>query len=537
MAQISRLKDTEISNGNLINADDLDTEFNQLVSESNGQDTRLTNIEINNQTLGGLKTFSGGIATDTIAERTANAGVTVDGLLIKDRTIDLGSIGAVVSAVDTATERITTSTAHGLITPNAIRFETTNTLPAPLAINTTYFIGFVSATEINVYPTEADALASTNIINLTTTGTGTHTIISDPTSPLDGQIWFDPASNRFRGKRRGVAAESILPFTTTPQPFQATRPPVWVSVSTFTIAAIDCTDSTGASRMTKTGSTTVDVATIGLNGLARSTANLPGTMSYTNASNAVTGSGTSFLTTFVAGDTIWDQTNSVVVGVVGSITNDTSLTLAANFSGTSRTGVNYRRGARALNSWWYPYVISDGTTPGIILSNRNVAGGASLVDLPTSYTLSRQLPFGIRLNGTGSGEIINFVVGPGWPTRPTIVYHATATIANTGPAYVVGALNALSAGSATSYTAVSLASLVPAVARLVDLQWINNGGSFSKIRATGGTNERAYGTGAGALGFGVLTNMITNSSQSVDYLVNTASLYLDVLGYTVTEVA
>jgi hypothetical protein len=57
-AQISRLKDPEISNGNSINASDLGVEFNQLVNESNSQDTRLNTIEGSNQTLSGVKMFA-----------------------------------------------------------------------------------------------------------------------------------------------------------------------------------------------------------------------------------------------------------------------------------------------------------------------------------------------------------------------------------------------------------------------------------------------------------------------------------------------
>jgi len=40
------------------------------------------------QTFAGLKTFNGGIATDTVAEKTVNAGVTVDGVLLKDGLTD-----------------------------------------------------------------------------------------------------------------------------------------------------------------------------------------------------------------------------------------------------------------------------------------------------------------------------------------------------------------------------------------------------------------------------------------------------------------
>ena len=91
MTQISRLKDAEITNGNLINADDLDAEFNQLVNESNAQDTRLGNIENNNVTLGGVKTFTSAPKTNQLDERTADNGVSVDGVLLKDGTLKTSS--------------------------------------------------------------------------------------------------------------------------------------------------------------------------------------------------------------------------------------------------------------------------------------------------------------------------------------------------------------------------------------------------------------------------------------------------------------
>jgi len=59
MTQISRLRNAEIANGNLINADDIAVELNQLVSESNSQDTRLTGIESGNMSISGNKTLSG----------------------------------------------------------------------------------------------------------------------------------------------------------------------------------------------------------------------------------------------------------------------------------------------------------------------------------------------------------------------------------------------------------------------------------------------------------------------------------------------
>lgn len=87
MAQIARLKDAEISNGNIINADDLDSEFNQLVSESNGQDTRLTTIESGAFNKSGVMTFLTTPKTDAISEVTAGVGVTIDGVVCKDSMV------------------------------------------------------------------------------------------------------------------------------------------------------------------------------------------------------------------------------------------------------------------------------------------------------------------------------------------------------------------------------------------------------------------------------------------------------------------
>lgn len=72
MAQIARQKDAEISNGNIINADNLDTEFNSLVSESNSQDTRLTTIESGTFNKSGVMSFLNTPKTDTIAPLTTN---------------------------------------------------------------------------------------------------------------------------------------------------------------------------------------------------------------------------------------------------------------------------------------------------------------------------------------------------------------------------------------------------------------------------------------------------------------------------------
>ncbi len=91
MSQLSRLKDSEISNGNLIDADDLDSEFNQLVSESNDQDDRLTDLESNPMTINGVKTFSSAPKLDALEERTADNGVDIDGVALRDSSVKIAT--------------------------------------------------------------------------------------------------------------------------------------------------------------------------------------------------------------------------------------------------------------------------------------------------------------------------------------------------------------------------------------------------------------------------------------------------------------
>lgn len=85
MSQINQLYPNDFdANVDLADGSKVKAEIVQLVSESNAQDTRLTAIESGTLTISGAKTFSGTLKSDTLDERTAASGVTVDGLLIKD---------------------------------------------------------------------------------------------------------------------------------------------------------------------------------------------------------------------------------------------------------------------------------------------------------------------------------------------------------------------------------------------------------------------------------------------------------------------
>lgn len=90
MAQISRLRSLEISNGNLIDADDLDAELDQLVSTTNGKPEI---AEANTFTAANTFSHTSGVTTDKITERTTGNGVSVDGCLVKNGYITAKGTG------------------------------------------------------------------------------------------------------------------------------------------------------------------------------------------------------------------------------------------------------------------------------------------------------------------------------------------------------------------------------------------------------------------------------------------------------------
>jgi hypothetical protein len=116
MSQISRLKDAEISNGNLINADDIDAELNQLVSECNSQDTRLTSLESGAMTIAGVKTFTSAPKMDQIDERTAAAGVTIDSVRCKDGLVLVSGTPTTGGEIGYASNRLTFHNGTSVVT-------------------------------------------------------------------------------------------------------------------------------------------------------------------------------------------------------------------------------------------------------------------------------------------------------------------------------------------------------------------------------------------------------------------------------------
>jgi hypothetical protein len=75
-----------------------------------------------------------------------------------------------ISSVDTATEKMT-SNSHGFLDGMVVRFTTTGTLPSPLATGTDYFVVGATTNDFQVSTTYGGSA-----VNLTTTGSGTHTV-------------------------------------------------------------------------------------------------------------------------------------------------------------------------------------------------------------------------------------------------------------------------------------------------------------------------------------------------------------------------
>ena len=104
---------------------------------------------------------------------------------------------ALTGTVDSSTDIWSTST-HGWNTAQPIRFTTTGALPTSspqIRKGRIYFAARASSTTFKVYPTAADAVAATNAIDFSDTGSGTHTVQGSTSYTFTaGVSGFSPAS-------------------------------------------------------------------------------------------------------------------------------------------------------------------------------------------------------------------------------------------------------------------------------------------------------------------------------------------------------
>lgn len=138
---------------------------------------------------------------------------------------------------------------------------------------------------------------------------------------------------------------------------------------------------------------TIDIATVGANGMSQS-ANQTGTITVSSGASTVTGTGTSFTTIFNVGDVITTaggQSRRITI-----IASNTSLTVESNWS-SNETGVTFKRGGRSPSTEYYLHASENGNIARYFLSTR-----LTNPDLATGYTRFRHTDWIIPLDSSSN---------------------------------------------------------------------------------------------------------------------------------------
>ena len=126
-----------------------------------------------------------------------------------------GNGASQLSSIDTGTEIITTQSAHGYKTGEAITIFTPGTAPGGLtAGSTTYYVRSIGSNTFTLHPSEADATNNTNISNITSSGSGDVYFLG--TSPTGATVTIakdtqkiktaiDDLVNQYNSIQKGIA--------------------------------------------------------------------------------------------------------------------------------------------------------------------------------------------------------------------------------------------------------------------------------------------------------------------------------------------
>ena len=99
--------------------------------------------------------------------------------------------------VDTGTNVVTTGSAHSYTNGDGVSvLSVGGSLPAPLVATSPYFARSTGGSTLTLHPTKADAVANTNVIDITTAGSGTLTISNNRT-PQGCWDWCNDATAGF----------------------------------------------------------------------------------------------------------------------------------------------------------------------------------------------------------------------------------------------------------------------------------------------------------------------------------------------------
>ena len=128
------------------------------------------------------------------------------------RWADYGS-GTVNFTTDFGVDEQLDATAHGMETGEPFQVTTSSALPGGLAIDTTYYCKRLTANTLTAHASSAGAVAGTGTVDITSDGTGTHTIQMVRSWALPGLITALSPSAPVDGK---LAATATFKVSTTP---------------------------------------------------------------------------------------------------------------------------------------------------------------------------------------------------------------------------------------------------------------------------------------------------------------------------------
>jgi hypothetical protein len=319
--------------------------------------------------------------------------------------------------------------------------------------------------------------------------------------------------------------------------YHGTAVPVWESATTFSVAWIAERDHTNTTNLVKMSSTTVDLNISGANGILTSSTSLPGTVSTPGSGSAqkwtVYGTGTSFLSTFVVGDVI--RINGDIASIV-SIASNTQLNIMYSIAAVNNN-VAYQRGGRERRTIYYLYAIAKpgGVDTALALSTRAVNNGDTLVDLPSDYTLYRQLPFAVATTPT-SFNMTPFIVGSGWPYSPVIYYNSGANPTNTDQRVFSGTIT--TTGSTYSLTRPGLVPDKIAGIALLNAYNIDSGGNGLFVKTSSADSESGQLLCDASRSFTVQSRVLLDSTGSAFfYMIGGSSVReVYVSGFIVNKV-
>ena len=214
-------------------------------------------------------------------------------------------------------------------------------------------------------------------------------------------------------------------------------------------------------------------------------------------------------------------------GNAADISFSTAYTIDLTVSGAGGLSTDL---TEAANTWYYLFAIrksTDGTINGILTT------ATSGPTMPSGYDQKRMLPIGIR--NSSVSDILDFTVAEGWPGRPMIKYQAGVTY-STGAGVNVGGCNVLNGGTTNSFADVSCTSYIPPISRYGVLSMYVNAAGAASIRTKGSTN---FGWTLEGPADGIPMPLQTDTGQTIQYqrTRSTPTLYIDVMGYVVTEMA